>query len=64
MAHMLYAGSQQRMTFAYDEVPAYMYIMTMCIAYVFYMVAVISGEYLGKKKRLEERYVLNLDEKV
>ena len=64
LAHMLYAGSQQSMTFDYDEVPAYVYFMTMCITYVFYMVAVISGEYLGQKKRLQERAVLNLDEKV
>ena len=63
LAHMLYAGSQQSMTFAYDEVPAYMYIMTMCIIYVFYVAAVISGEYLGKKKRLEDRAIINLDEK-
>ena len=46
------------------NIPAYVYIMTMCIVYVFYMVAVISGEYLGKKKRLLERAVLNLDESV
>ena len=38
-------------TIASYDIPAYVYIMTMCIVYVFYMVAVISGEYLGKKKR-------------
>ena len=54
---MLYPG-----TVAYDDVPAYVYIMTMCIVDVFYIAAVLWGEYLGKKKRLAERSVLNLDE--
>ena len=44
------------------DIPTYIYVTTMCIVDVFYVVAVISGEYLGKKKRLRERSVLNLDE--
>lgn len=64
LAHLIYAGSDGSVTFAYDEVPAYLYILTMCIAAVFYITAVISGEYLGNKKRLKERAVLHLDEKI
>ena len=63
LAHLLYADGQQGVNVAYDEVPAYLYITTMCIADVFYIAAVISGEYLGKKKRLQERAVLNLHKK-
>lgn len=60
-AHMLYAGSHQEMTYAYYEVPAYMYIITMCIADCFYILSVIMGVNLGKKKRLKERAGLNMD---
>ena len=45
-----------------DDIPAYVDIICMCIVYVFYIAAVLWGEYLGKKKRLAERSVLNLDE--
>lgn len=62
MAHMVYAGRNQEMSFAYYEVPAYVYMTTMCIVDVFYTASVLAGEYLGKKKRLQERSVLNLDE--
>ena len=64
LAHLLYAGGQQGVTFAYDEVPGYMYIMTMCIADIFYITAVILGEYLGERKRIKERAVLNPGEKI
>jgi len=47
-----------------DDIPANVYIMTMCIVNVFYIAAVIAGEYFGKQKRLQQRSVLNLDEKV
>lgn len=62
-AHMLYAGGHQELTFTYDDVPAHMYIIAMCIAYCFYIIAVIVGENFGKKKRLKERAVLNMNEK-
>lgn len=62
-AHLLYAGSHQELTFAYYDVPAYMYIITMFIADSFYISTVILGEYLGKKKRLKERAALKIKEK-
>ncbi len=62
-AHMLHAGSHQELTFAYYDVPAYMYIIAMCIVYSFYVIAVIVGETLGKKKRLTDRAVLHMNEK-
>ena len=58
-AQLLYPG-----TISSYDIPTYVYSITMCIVYVFYIAAVISGEYLGQKKRLKERAVLNLDEKV
>ncbi len=58
-AHMLHAGSHQELTFAYYDVPAYLYIIAMCLVSCFYIVAVIVGETLGKKKRLKERAVLH-----
>lgn len=61
-AHMLYAGSHQELTFAYYDVPAYMYIITMLIADCFYISTVILGEYLGKRKRLKERSALKANE--
>lgn len=63
-AHMLYAGSHQELTFAYYDVPAHMYIIAMLIVYCFYIIAVIVGENLGKKKRLKERAIFNMNEKV
>ncbi len=62
-AHMLYAGSHQELTFADYDVPAYVYIIAMCIVYCFYIVAVIIGETLGKKKRFKERAGLRMNEK-
>ncbi|MBQ7982955.1 MAG: hypothetical protein IJ302_05255 [Clostridia bacterium] len=62
-AHLLYAGSHQEMSIAYYDVPAYLYIIAMLVIDPFYITAVISGEYLGKKKRLKERAALNLDKK-
>lgn len=63
-AHMLYAGSHQELTFTYYDVPAHMYIIAMLIVYCFYIIAVIVGENLGKKKRLKERAIFNMNEKV
>ena len=62
-AHLLYAGSHQELTFAYYDVPAYMYITAMLIADCFYISTVILGEYLGKRKRLKERAALKANEK-
>ena len=62
LAHMLHAGSHQELTFAYYDVPAYMYIITMLIADCFYISTVILGEYLGKRKRLKERAALVANE--
>ena len=61
-AHMLYAGSHQEFSFAYYDLPAYMYIITMLIADCFYISTVILGEYLGKRKRLKERSALKANE--
>ncbi len=61
-AHMLYAGSHQELTFADYDVPAYAYIIAMCIVCCFYIVAVIVGETLGKKKRLKERADIRMNE--
>ncbi len=54
-AHMLHAGRHQELTFAYDDVPARLYILAMCVADGFYIIAVLVGEMLGKKKRLRDR---------
>ena len=61
LAHMIYAGSHQELTFAYYEVPSYMYIIAMSIADSFYIVTAILGEYLGKRKRLKERSNLTIN---
>ncbi len=60
LAHMLHAGSQQELKFAYYDVPTPMYILSMCIVFCFYSLAVLVGETFGKKKRLKERAVLHL----
>ncbi len=62
LAHMLHAGAHQELTFAYYDVPAQMYIIAMCMVDCFYIAAVIVGETLGKKKRLQERAVLRMNE--
>ncbi len=61
-AHMLHAGSHQELSFAYYDVPAYVYIMAMGIVYCFYIIAVIAGEHIGEKKRIQERAVLHKSE--
>ena len=40
---------------AYYEVPASLYIASMLAVYPLYIISVISGAYLGKKKRLKDR---------
>ena len=55
LAHMIYAGSNQEVTLAYYDVPAYTYIIAMLIANFFYIATSILGEYLGKRNRLKER---------
>ena len=62
LAHMIYAGSNQEVTLAYYDVPAYTYIIAMHIADFFYIVSAVLGEYLGKRKRLKERADLNTNE--
>ncbi len=62
-AKLLYAGNNQEMSVASYDVPAYLYIFSMLAVDPFYVLAAISGEYLGKKKRLQERAALNLNEK-
>ncbi|MBR5446737.1 MAG: hypothetical protein IKV57_11475 [Clostridia bacterium] len=61
LAHLLYAGGQQELTFAYNDVPANMYIIAMFVTDVFYIITGILGEYLGKRKRQQERADLNLN---
>ena len=63
IAKLLYAGNNQEMRVASYDVPAYLYIFSMLAVDPFYVLAAISGEYLGKKKRLQERAALNLNEK-
>ena len=62
-AKLFYAGNNQEMSVASYDVPAYLYIIAMFAVDPFYIIAAISGEYLGKKKRLKERAALNLHEK-
>ena len=40
---------------AYYEVPASLYIASMLAVYPLYIISVMLGEYLGKKKRLQDR---------
>ncbi len=61
-AHMLHAGAHQELTFAYFDVPAHLYILAMCAVACLYIIAVIVGETLGKRKRLRERAALRLHE--
>ncbi len=63
-AHMLHAGSHQELTFADYNVPAHLYIIAMCIVSCFYIIAVIVGETLGKKKRLKDREAFRMNERV
>ena len=52
LAHFLY--SQEWKAPDYD-VPAYLYIIAIIIVFPLYIISVMSGEYLGKKKRLQDR---------
>lgn len=61
LAHLLYAGGNQEISIAYYDVPASLYIPAMLAADFFYIAAVMWGEYLGKKKRLQARAALNPD---
>ncbi len=63
-AHMLHAGRHQELTFDYYDVPAHVYIIAMCVVYCFYIIAVMVGETLGQKKRVKDRAVLRMNEKV
>ena len=59
LAHFLF--NQERKAPNYD-VPAYLYIIAIIIVFPLYIISVIAGEYLGKKKHLKERAALNLGE--
>lgn len=55
LAHYLYDPIR---SVAYYEVPASLYIASMLAVYPLYILSVMLGEYLGKKKRLQERDAL------
>ncbi len=55
LAHYLYDPTR---SVAYYEVPASLYIASMLAVYPLYIISVILGEYLGKKKRVQERAYL------
>ena len=46
----------------YYEVPAYLYNISIIAVFPLYIISVMSGEYLGKKKHMQERAALNLGE--
>ena len=52
LAHYLYDPTR---SVAYYEVPASLYIASMLAVYPLYILSVMLGEYLGKKKRLQDR---------